>query len=116
MRPFLVSVLKCPQCNSCNYHKISPTRVTRIEVPQVAPDVSPFRNSQDFLLDTVESIAGAEGDKPAISEADVYEFMSNAGDKCVIDLLLGVDVLEGSIFCVDCKAEKKIKNSILFME
>lgn len=122
MRPFIATLLKCNKCNSEELGRVCPAKVQRISMPAYLPDVSGLKSYQDFLMDLIESVPKVGRNLIDISEADLYLFMEcNLDDAAmeslkVVELLYGIDIVEGTLQCTGCDAVRRIENSILFYE
>ncbi|ELA42136.1 uncharacterized protein VICG_00777 [Vittaforma corneae ATCC 50505] len=121
MRPFLCSILKCQKCGSTQYPKLNPEEVFKVALPAHLPSISKFREQQSFLSDLIDVISKNHGKIFDINEADLYAFLepenaTSIENLKIIELLYGVDIVAGTITCVDCGDTKNIKNGILFCE
>ncbi|KAI5173210.1 hypothetical protein PAEPH01_1866 [Pancytospora epiphaga] len=113
MRPFLMSCLKCSKCGSSQLPKLQPVSIEKVPSPATPPSLEFYKDKADHLVELVESISRIKQGVIDVDEANIYEFVDNGEEEVIASLLYGVDVIEGSIFCVDCGDKRSIKNSIL---
>lgn len=121
MRPFLCSILKCQKCGSTHYPKPNPEKISKVSLPAYLPCISEFKEQQNFLSDLIDAISRNHSKVFDISEADLYAFLDSEtilpDDKLkIVELLYGIDIVSGTVTCIDCGDTKNIKNGILFCE
>lgn len=115
MRPFLSSILKCQKCKSEKFQKIEPEEIKKVPLPAYFPKIEEFKEEQDFLRDLIDSVSRKHSKTIDITEADLYTFLESESEK-INELLFGIDVVTGTVTCIECGDIKNIKNSILFCE
>lgn len=121
MRPFLCSLLKCTKCGCVKCPKLIASEIKQISLSKAFPGIEAFKSEQSFLNDLIENVSKFNKDIIDISEADLYLFLE-AEDPAsqetlkIIELLYGIDVIDGIVTCIECGTTKDIKNGILFIE
>lgn len=114
MKPFLLSILKCPRCSfPAQLHAIV-TRASKTEAPADTSFATSRAgyftdNGSKNLLAAVRAFHGAEGDFHLIDEA--------ATSHCCADdlnrFLLGNEIETGTLTCSTCSTEYPITDRIV---
>lgn len=115
MKPFLLSILKCPRCPFTTKLHLSAKKVSKV---QVDTDTGFLESRKGYFVDrNAENLKSiAEGFEKA--EGDFYSVPTCEAEK-EIDMenlnlfLLGNKIEQGSLTCEECKEEYPITNSIL---
>lgn len=114
MKPFLLSILKCPRCDFPAQLRATVARASRCTAPGdtsfVASRAAYFTdNGAENLLAAVRAFRGAEGDFHLVDEA--------AAERCSADdlnrFLLGNDIEAGALACTACGTEYPITDRIV---
>ncbi|KAI5149763.1 hypothetical protein ENBRE01_1103 [Enteropsectra breve] len=114
MRPFTLSYLECEKCKSQDLQKMNMDEIEIADLPQHIPSIEPFRTETNFLNDLVEEAKRATKNAIDIEEADVLMFEETGSNENITKLLLGINVVKGSICCCACGRECRITDSILY--
>lgn len=121
MRPFVCSLLKCAKCESVKPQKLAPVDITKVAPPSCVPRIADFRKEEDFLKDLVDTLSKINSEIIDIDEADIYAFLESNDNEMaavskIVEALYGVEVITGSVTCIDCGEMKSIRNGILYYE
>jgi len=119
MRPFLCSLLTCTKCSTVKCQKLSPVAIKAVSLPKHIPSVSGFKKEEGFLSDLIATISKSHSKVLDVCEADLYAFMESTGEdesRKIVELLYGLDVITGTVVCVECGETKNIRDGILFCE
>lgn len=114
MRPFVCTLLKCQKCGSTHCPKLTPEEVVQISLPACLPHLADLRTEGAFLEDLVGTMTQGHNRILKVNEADVYAFVEEGAEEGIAELLCGVDVIRGTVACVDCGEVRQIRDGILF--
>lgn len=115
MKPFLLSILKCPKCPFTTKLRLLASKVAKT---QVDTDTSFLEQRKGYFVDKngenlrsiIRGFENAEGDFYTMEESEVGESRSTEDLNL---FLLGNTIEEGSLTCEGCNEEYPITGSIL---
>ena len=86
--------------------------------PSIIPSIDAFKDDYGNLIDLSEIIHTFDENKQPITTHDWNRFKTGTRNEEIhnklIDLLFGVDIIEGNLICLDCDGKNEIKDGILF--